>query len=160
MRRVLKEIDPHKPAHGVYPLEDLVGATIARDRQAMLTLLVFAAAAVGLAVISVYGVLSQRVRERSREIGIRMAMGADRARVMGWVTRAGLRMIVAGIVVGLVFAWAMTRRVVGLAVRRRPTDAATIAAVIGLLLTVGLIASLIPSWRATRIDPAVILRRG
>ena len=71
VRQVLKEIDPHKPAHGVYPLEDLVGATIARDRQAMLTLVLFAAAAVCLAVMSVYGVLSQRVRERSREIGIR-----------------------------------------------------------------------------------------
>ena len=160
VRQVLKEIDPHKPAHGVYPLEDLVGATIARDRQAMLTLVLFAAAAVCLAVMGVYGVLSQRVRERAREIGIRMAMGADRSRVVGWVMGLGLRMIVAGLVVGLGFAWALTGTLAGLLFGVSPTDAATIAAVIGLLLTVGVIASLIPSWRATRIDPAVILRRG
>jgi ABC-type antimicrobial peptide transport system permease subunit len=100
------------------------------------------------------------VRERSREIGIRVAMGADRARVVGWVMGLGLRMIVAGLVVGLGFAWALTGTLAGLLFGVKPTDAATIAAVIGLLLTVGVIASLIPSWRATRIDPAVILRRG
>ena len=77
VRDVLKEIDPQKPAHGLYPLEDLIGATYARDRQAMVTLLVFAGTTIFLAVLSVYGVLSQRVRERSREIGIRMAMGAN-----------------------------------------------------------------------------------
>ena len=76
VRDVLKEIDPQKPAHGLYALEDLIGATYARDRQAMMTLLGFAGTTVFLAVLSVYGVLSQRVRERSREIGIRMAMGA------------------------------------------------------------------------------------
>lgn len=160
VRQVLKEIDPHKPAHGVYPLEDLVGTTIARDRQAMLTLVLFAAAAVCLAVMSVYGVLSQRVRERSREIGIRVAMGADRARIVGWVMGLGLRLIVAGLAVGLAFAWAFTGTLAGLLFGVTPTDGATIAAVIALLLTVGVIASLIPSWRATRIDPAVILRRG
>ena len=160
VRQVLKEIDPHKPAHGAYPLEDLVGATIARDRQAMFTLVLFAAAAVGLAVMSVYGVLSQRVRERSREIGIRVAMGADRTRVVGWVTRLGLRMILVGLVVGLGLAWALSGTLSGLLFGVTPTDVGTLAAVVGLLVIVGLIASAIPSWRATRIDPAVILWRG
>jgi putative ABC transport system permease protein len=160
VRQVMKEIDPHKPAHGAYPLEDLVGATIARDRQAMFTLVLFAAAAVGLAVMSVYGVLSQRVRERSREIGIRVAMGADRTRVVGWVTGLGLRMILVGLVVGLGVAWALSGTLSGLLFGVTPTDVGTLAAVVGLLVIVGLIASAIPSWRATRIDPAVILRRG
>ena len=160
VRRVLKEIDPHKPAHGVYPLEDLVDATIARDRQAMLTLLVFAIAAVGLAIVSVYGVLSQRVRERSREIGIRIAMGANRAQVMGWVATRGLRMIVAGIVVGLISARAMTGALSGLLFGVRPTDPLVAIVSVAVLAGVGLVAALLPSWRATRIDPVVILRRG
>ena len=159
-RQVLKEIDPQKPAHGAYPLEDLVGATIARDRQAMLTLVLFAAAAVCLAVMSVYGVLSQRVRERSREIGIRIAMGADRSQVIGWVAGLGLRMIAGGLALGLPIAWALTDTLAGLLFGVAPTDATTAVVVVGLLLAVGLVASLIPSWRATRIDPAVILRRG
>lgn len=159
-RQVLKDIDPQKPAHGAYPLEDLLGATIARDRQAMLTLVLFAAAAVCLAVMSVYGVLSQRVRERSREIGIRIAMGAGRSQVIGWVTGLGLRLIAAGLALGLLIAWALTGTLSGLLFGVQPTDGATAAIVIGVLLAVGLVASLIPSWRATRIDPAVILRRG
>ena len=80
VRQALKEVDPQKPAHGLNALEDLMGATYARDRQTMVTLLVFASAAIFLAVLSVYGVLSQRVRERSREISIRMALGADGSR--------------------------------------------------------------------------------
>ena len=159
-RQVLKELDPQKPAHGAYLLADLVGATIARDRQAMLTLVLFAAAAVGLAVMSVSGVLSQRVRERSREIGIRIAMGADRSRVVGWVAGLGLRLIAGGLAIGLLSAWALTGTLAGLLYGVTPTDAATALIVVGLLLTVGIVASLIPSWRATRIDPAVILRRG
>ncbi len=92
VQAALREIDPQKPAQGLYLLEDLLGATYARDRQVMATLLVFAGAATFLAVLSVYGVLSQRVRERTREIGIRMAMGADAAGLVGWVARVGVRL--------------------------------------------------------------------
>lgn len=160
VREVLKQIDPQKPAHGIHPLEDLVSATIARDRQAMLTLLLFAAAAVCLAVISVHGVLCQRVRERSREIGIRIAIGADRLRVMGWVAGLGLRMILAGIAVGFMTSWGLAGMLSGLLFGVTPTDSVTTVGVIGLLVGIGLVATLIPSWRATRIDPVVILRRG
>lgn len=160
IRNVLKEIDPQKPAHGIEVLEDLIGATIARDRQAMIALLVFAAAAIGLAVLSVYGVLAQRVRERSREIGIRIAMGASGPRVMGWVARLGLRLITIGTAAGLLVAWGLTGMLAGLLFGVRPTDPVTVLAVIALLGVVGLTSSLLPSWRATRIDPAVILRQG
>ena len=160
VRQVLKELDPHKPAHGVYPLTDLIDATIVRDRQAMLTLLVFAVATVGLSVISVYGVLAQRVRERSREIGIRVAMGASRTQVVGWVATGGARMLAVGIAGGLLGAWTLTGVLSGLLFGVQPTDPAVVALSVALLGGVGLLAALVPSWRATRIDPVVILRRG
>jgi hypothetical protein len=160
VRAVLQELDPLKPAHGMYALEDLVGATYARDRQAMVTLLVFAGTAIFLAILSVYGALSQRVRERSREIGIRLAMGAGTSNVIAWVVRAGLRLVAAGIVTGLLAAWLLSGTLEGLLFGVAPHDLVTGVAVVTLLMVVGLLAMLVPSWRATRIDPVVILRRG
>lgn len=160
VRSVLNDLDPQKPAHGIYPLEDLVGATYARDRQAMVALVVFAGAAIFLAVLSVYGVLSQRVRERAREIGIRMAMGADRMSVVGWVARTGLWLVAAGLITGLAGAWALTGALEGLLFGVAPTDVLTAAVVVVSLVGIGLVATLVPSWRATRIDPVAILRRG
>jgi predicted permease len=160
IRAALKDVDPQKPAQGLYPLEDLVGATYARNRQAMVTLLVFAAAAIFLAVLSVYGVLSQRVRERSREIGIRMAIGANTPTVIGWVAGSGLRLIGLGVVFGTVAALALGSTLEGLLFGVAAIDGLTTLNVIGTLTTVGLIATLGPSWRATRIDPVQVLRRG
>jgi ABC-type antimicrobial peptide transport system permease subunit len=121
---------------------------------------VFAAAAIFLAVLSVYGVLSQRVRERSREIGIRMALGADRSRLVGWVANAGLRLVASGVGAGLVMAWMLAGTLDRLLVGVAPTDPLTAMTVAGVLVAVGLVATLIPSWRATRIDPVTVLRRG
>jgi putative ABC transport system permease protein len=160
IRAALKDVDPQKPAQGLYPLEDLVGATYARNRQAMVTLLVFAAAAIFLAVLSVYGVLSQRVRERSREIGIRMAIGANTPTVIGWVAGSGLRLIGLGVVFGTVAALALGSTLEGLLFGVAAIDGLTTLIVIGTLTTAGLIATLGPSWRATRIDPVQVLRRG
>jgi putative ABC transport system permease protein len=160
MRATLKEVDPLKPAQGLYALEDLIGATYARDRQVMITLLVFAAAAIFLAVISVYGVLSQRVRERSRDIAIRMAMGASAPSVMGWVAGSGLRLIAVGLAVGAIVARALIGALDSLLFGIAPTDAPTTLIAVAILAGVGVIATLAPSWRATRIDPVEILRRG
>lgn len=141
-------------------LDDLVGATYAKERQAMVTLILFAGTAVFLAVLSVYGVLSQRVRERAREIAIRMAMGADSSSLVSWVAGAGLRLVTMGLGAGLLAAWLLGGSIRGLLFGVTPTDAMTAIAVMGLLIIVGLVATLVPSWRATRIDPVVILRRG
>jgi putative ABC transport system permease protein len=160
VRAALKEVDPLKPAHGLYPLEDLVGATYARDRQVMVALLMFAAAAIVLALLSVYGVLSQRVRERSRDIGIRIAMGAGTPNVVGWVVGSGLRLIALGLGVGALGSRALAGALDGLLFGVAATDVPTLAAVMAMLALVGAVATLVPSWRATRIDPVQILRRG
>jgi predicted permease len=160
VRQALKEVDPQKPAHGLNALEDLMGATYARDRQTMVTLLAFALSAIFLAVLSVYGVLSQRVRERSREIAIRMALGADGSWLVTWVAGTGVRLVSVGIVAGFAIAWMLTGTIDRLLVGVRPTDPLTAFTVATVLIVVGFIATLIPSWRATRIDPVAVLRRG
>jgi hypothetical protein len=160
VRQALREVDPQKPAHGLNTLEDLMGATYARDRQAMVTLLIFASTAIFLAVLSVYGVLSQRVRERAREIGIRIALGADRTRLASWVAGTGVRLVSAGVAAGLLVAWLLTGTIDRLLVGVTPTDPLTAMVVVAALVGIGLIASIIPCRRATRIDPATILRKG
>lgn len=160
VRAALRDIDPQKPAYGLTPLEDLVSATMVRDRQAMLALLAFAVAAVFLAMLGVYGVLSARVRERRQEIGVRIALGADRSQLVGWVATGGLRLLGAGALVGLVAAWPLSGLVASLLYGVQPTDPTTVAAVVVVLFVVGSIAMCLPSWRATKVDPVAVLRRG
>ena len=160
VRSVLREVDPQKPASGLTPLEDLVGATMVRDRQAMFTLLTFAGAAVFLAMLGVYGVLSARVRERHQEIGIRMALGANRSRVIGWVAGRGLRLIGWGGLLGLAVTWPLSGLLAGSLFGVQPTDLATAVVALAVLLAVGSVAMLVPSWRAARVDPVAVLRRG
>ena len=125
----------------------------------MLALAAFAATTVFLAVISVYGVLSHRVRERAREIGIRMAIGADAPRVVGWVARRGLTIVAMGLAAGLaasaLFATTMSSLLYGV----RPIDPAVSMLATAVLAAVGLIATLVPAWRAARIDPVTTLRQ-
>jgi putative ABC transport system permease protein len=160
LRDALHEIDPQKPAQGLHPLADLLGATYARDRQVMAILLLFAIAATVLAALGVYGVLSQRVRERSREIGIRMALGADAGGLVRLVAGAGLRLVAAGAAAGMMVAWMTSRALGGLLFGVAATDAATSVAVMAGVGVVGLLAAALPSWRATHVDPVTILRRG
>ncbi|MGE0363398.1 MAG: ADOP family duplicated permease [Vicinamibacterales bacterium] len=160
VRAALHEVDPQKPAQTLHPLDALVVATYARDRQVMATLVVFAAAATGLALLSVYGVLSHRVRERTREIGIRMAMGADAGGVMRWVAGAGLRLVGLGALTGLGAAWMASSVLDGVLFGVTPADGLTATAVALVVGAIGLAATALPSWRATRVDPVAILRRG
>jgi putative ABC transport system permease protein len=160
VRAALRAVDQQTPAQGLLPLADLLGATYARDRQVMATMLIFAAAAMVLAALSVYGVMSQRVRERAREIGIRMAMGASDLRVLGWLAMSGLRLIAIGLLIGAVAAGGMTGAIRGWLFGVTPTDAVAIMGSLAGLTLLGLAALVIPSWRATRINPVEILRRG
>jgi putative ABC transport system permease protein len=159
VRAVLHDLDPQKPAQGLHSLADLLGATYAADRQAMLVLGAFAVVAVLLSLLGVHGVLSHHVRERSREIGIRMAIGANRGHVMAWVAGRGLKLSLAGLLLGCVLAAGFGRGLSGLLFGVRLTDPAALVAVLALPL-VGFVVSLHPAWRATRIHPAQVLRAG
>jgi predicted permease len=160
IRSVLHELDPQKPAHGIHSLEQLLGATVSRDRQAMLVTSAFAAAAILLSALSLYAMLALRVRERLREIAVRIALGAARPALLRWVAGYGLRRVAGGVLLGLALAASSTRALSGVLFGVSPTDPATALGVTVLPLAVGLLASLVPAWRASRVDPVRILRQG
>jgi hypothetical protein len=159
VRDVLHDIDAQKPAHGIHALPNLLGATYARDRQVLLAIASFAAAALLLCLFGVHGVLLHKVREQTREVGIRMAVGAGRGRVVGWVAGHGLRLVVTGLAVGLGPAAVAVRAAAPLAFGAGAAEAASLLAV-SVLPLAALAVSLHPAWRATRIDAAEVLRRG
>jgi putative ABC transport system permease protein len=159
VREVLRQLDPGKPAHGLHALDELLGNTYSRDRQATLVLTAFAAVAVLLSLLGIHGILSHRVRERTREIGIRMALGADRAHVLRWTAGHGLKLTLIGVLLGSVLAAVSARVVSGLLFGVRVTDAAAALSLAALPL-LALLVSLHPAWRATRIDAAEVLRAG
>lgn len=127
----------------------------------IMTLLgIFAAAASLLAVLGLYGVIAYSVAQRTREIGIRRAVGAQPSHIIALVIGEGLRLALAGVVLGLGGAWALTRVMQGLLFQVSVVDPVTYAAVAALFAAVALAASYIPARRATRIDPLVALRAG
>jgi putative ABC transport system permease protein len=118
----------------------------------------FAGLALLLAAIGTYGVLSYMVAERRREIGIRMALGADQGSVLGQVMKQGLTLTTIGIVVGLAGAIALNRLIASLLFGVQPNDVVTMVAVVATITLVAAIACVLPAWRASRVDPNVVLR--
>ena len=158
VRAVLRDLDPQKPAHGIHALDDLLGATYGRDRQALIVLGGFAVSATLLALFGVHGVLLHRVRERTREIGIRMAIGAGRRQVLAFVAGHGLRLTGLGLVLGLALAAATGRAFEAILFGVSAADPMS-ALLTAVLPLAALVVSLHPAWRATRIDAAEVLRR-
>jgi putative ABC transport system permease protein len=111
-----------------------------------------------LAAIGTYGVLSYMVVERRREIGIRMALGADQANVLGHIMKQGLTLTVMGIAAGLGGAFALNRLVASLLFGVQPTDLMTMIAVVATITFVAAVACWLPAWRASRVDPNIVLR--
>lgn len=156
--RLVRELDPDLPLARVATLEEVVARSISQPRFYMILLGAFAATALGLAALGIFGVVSYAVAQRSREIGIRIALGAHPKRVLRMLEAEVLGLTALGISAGLAGALALSRTIAGLLFELRPTDPATLAGVAALLaLTAGL-ASHLAARKATRVDPVVALR--
>ena len=158
VRRVLGQLDASLPLFSVRTMNQVIGENA--QGQQFLSLLVgsFAGLAVLLAAIGIYGVLSFVVTERTREIGIRMSLGASRCRVLGQVILDGMRLAVVGFAVGMVGALAAGRVLSSLLHEVKPGDPAIFAGTAGFLVLVALVACYIPARRAARLDPMRALR--
>jgi predicted permease len=155
---VFNSLDRELPVTRVMPMTDLMSAAVARQRLSTVILAVFAAVAILLAAVGLYGVVSHGVTERTREIGVRMALGAPRSSVLRLFVVNGVKMAAAGTVLGLVGAYLLTKWIETLLFEVTPTDPATFAIVASVLLLVAALACYIPARRAARIDPLRALR--
>jgi putative ABC transport system permease protein len=158
VRAEVSALDPHQPVTRVRTLERVVSESLVQPRFSALLLGLFAAVAVLLAALGVYGLLADRVAARGRELGLRMALGADRRRILRHVLGQGLALTLAGCVLGLAGGAALSRVLGGLLFRLPPLDAFTFATVPLVLIAAGLLASYLPARRAARLDPMVALR--
>ena len=158
IRAVVKSLDPELPIARFRSLDDLVAQAVARQRFNMLLITIFAVTALTLASIGLYGVMAFLVAQRSREIGIRVALGGEPRAIRGMVLREGMRICVAGLCVGLALSLAVSRTLSGLLFGVAPSDPTTYVGIALLLLAVGAAASFGPASRATRVDPMVVLR--
>jgi predicted lysophospholipase L1 biosynthesis ABC-type transport system permease subunit len=158
LRKTMREIEPALVLAAVEPLDDTMAKSTAERRFMMIVLGVFAGVTLLLAVIGVHGLLSYTVAQRTRELGIRMALGADRRRVRSLVLGQGIRLTLLGAGLGVLGAFATTRVLTSLLYGTSPADPIAIGGAIVLLAVVTLVASWLPARRAAATDPAVVLR--
>ncbi len=158
LRKLISRIDPSQPAYDVKTLEHTLADSIAPRRFNFFLLGTFAAAALLLALIGIYGVLAFSVARRTREIGIRMALGAQRGQVIRMVVIEGMAIVFAGMAAGLAAAWGLTRFIASLLYGVKADDIPTFA-VVGITLTAAaFVACLGPAIKAALLDPAAALR--
>jgi putative ABC transport system permease protein len=157
---MVKEMDPDLPVTDVSTMDDVLGKFMSGYQTYVLVLGVFAGIAVVLAAIGVYGVLSYFVNQRTREMGIRLALGAQRGHVFAFVAKLGLTLTGTGLAIGVALALGLNRFMAEhfWLYHVKPTDPATYAAVGIVLLCIALLACYIPAQRATNVDPMTILR--
>jgi putative ABC transport system permease protein len=158
VRGEVQQLDRNLPLTGVFTLNEIFDQALWAPRMAAWLLATFAGLSLVLSVIGIYGVMAYAVSQRTRELGIRMALGASRSDVLRLVVMQGLRLTVMGVAFGLVLSFAMTRLVVSLLYSVSPTDLVTFTVVPVVLAVAALAASYLPALRATRIDPMVALR--
>jgi predicted permease len=158
VRGEIRQMDASLPIANVRSMDDVVAASLATPRLTGFLLGAFAAIALALAAVGIYGVLAYLVSRRTQEIGIRLALGADRSQVLGMVLRQGVSLAAGGIVAGLIGAFALTRLMESLLYQVRPHDPLTFVAVAVAALLLALSASYLPARRATRVSPTIALR--
>jgi len=158
VRTVVRDLDPTMAVAGLSTMDALVSGSVVLPRFLTLCLSAFGALALLLASMGVYGVISQLVSQRTRELGIRIALGASRATVLGMVLRQGAGLLAAGVAVGIVAAFLVGRLIQGLLFQTSPVDPITYLALPLLLAAVALLATWIPARRAAAVDPITALR--
>ncbi|HZS07528.1 MAG TPA: ABC transporter permease [Blastocatellia bacterium] len=158
VRREVQALDPNLPVSGVRTMEEVMAQSLATRRLVLTLFSLFAVVALVLAAVGLYGVLAWSVTERTRELGIRIALGANRRDVLRLIVGQGMKLVLLGIVIGLVVALALNRLIEKLLFGVSATDPLTFAAIASLLTAVALAACYLPARRATKVDPMVALR--
>jgi MacB-like periplasmic core domain/FtsX-like permease family len=158
LRAIIAVADPDQPVSHVRTLDEVVDAQTTPRRVQLHVIGNFAALASLLAAIGIYGLLSFAVSNRSQEIAVRLALGARPLSILAMVRREGLALAAAGALVGLALAHVAGRSLEAALVGVRPTDVPTITAALAMVLVMTLAGSLVPAWRAARVDPAAVMR--
>ncbi len=158
LRHEVQALDKDQPIYNVRTMDDVVANSLGTRRVSMQLFAVFAIAALLLAAIGIYGVMAYTVTQRTQEIGIRMALGAQRSDVLGLVVRQGMTLAAIGVVAGLIGAFGLTRVMASLLFNVRPDDPATFLAISLLLVAVAFLACYLPARRATQVNPIQALR--
>jgi hypothetical protein len=160
VRKAVAAIDPDLPIEGLMTMERALAERASPARFVALLMTSLAAVALLLACIGVYGVTAYNIGQRTREISVRLALGATPAQVQRLVARTAIRMTTAGILLGVAGAWASTRMLEGVLFGTSATDPLVFSAVVAVLAAVAFVASWLPTRKAARIDPIVVLRQG
>src|SRR5690349_2179626 len=158
VRRAVQSVDPKQPLSGIRPMDELISRSVGQRRPSCMLLSLLHGIALVLASVGIYGLMSYSVAQRSRELGVRIALGAERLDVLRLVLRQGMSLALTGIVIGVGAAFGLSRLIESQLYGIHATDPTTFIAVAVLLGLTALTANLIPAWRATRVDPAVVLR--
>lgn len=158
VRNVIRNLDPDQPVSEVFTMEGLLARSLAKSRFNTTLLTIFAFVALVMAAVGIYGVMSYSVLQRTHEIGVRMALGAQAGDVLKLVVRQGIVLALIGVVAGLIASFGLTRLIASLLFETTATDATTFAFVAVGLFVVTLLASYVPARRATKVDPLVALR--
>jgi len=157
-QRAIHSLDATQPISRVMPLESYVGLSVQGRRFALILIGAFATIALTLSMVGIYGVTAYSVAQRTREIGIRIALGAPRGELLGLLLRQGMLLVVCGVVAGVIASVALTRFLGTLLFDVQPTDRLTFASVVLLLVVVSAVACFLPARRAMRVDPMIALR--
>jgi len=154
----IHSVDRDQPVYNLRPMREVVSGSLSSRRFRMLVLALFASLALALACVGIYGVMAYSVSQRASEIGIRMALGADRKAVLALVLAQGFKLALAGVLLGALLSLGLSRFLVSALYGVQSTDGVTFASSSLVLIAVAILASYLPAWRATKVDPATALR--